>query len=150
MRSAPTTTRSTFPSRIIDAAMLSVMTVVLMPSFTSSQAVRRAPCRNGRVSSASTAMFFPASDAARITQSAGVAVRQDARVVRHELGAERAHVAAALDVLVVNLARLRFETILELSHRRAAVCRGGKGAFHPFDGPEQIDRGRPRARHQVA
>jgi hypothetical protein len=43
IRSAPTTTRSTLPRRIIDAVMLSVMTVVSMPSLTSSHAVRRAP-----------------------------------------------------------------------------------------------------------
>jgi hypothetical protein len=50
--------------------MLSVMTVVLMPSRMSSHAVRRAPCMNGRVSSAKTATFFPCSTAARITPSA--------------------------------------------------------------------------------
>ena len=50
--------------------MLSVTTVTGMPSRWSSQAVRRAPCRKGRVSSASTATFFPASTAPRITPSA--------------------------------------------------------------------------------
>ena len=50
--------------------MLSVMTVVLIPSRTSSQAVSRAPCRNGRVSSAKTAIRLPCSTAARITPSA--------------------------------------------------------------------------------
>ena len=50
--------------------MLSVMTVVSMPSFTSSHAVSRAPCRNGRVSSANTATVLPASMAPRITPSA--------------------------------------------------------------------------------
>ena len=39
-------------------------------SFTSSHAVRRAPCRNGRVSSASTLTRLPASTAPRITPSA--------------------------------------------------------------------------------
>ena len=78
-------------------AMLSVMTVVSMPSRTSSQAVRRAPCRNGRVSSAKTAHLLAllhrgADDAERRAvagggERAGVAVRQHARLVRHDLGA---------------------------------------------------------------
>src|SRR6187399_131849 len=51
-------------------AMLSVMTVVLMPSRRSSQAVRRAPCRKGLVSSAMTVTFLPCSTAARTTPSA--------------------------------------------------------------------------------
>src|SRR5581483_8674583 len=41
-----------------------------MPSCCSSQAVSRAPCRNGRVSSAKTSIFLPALTAARITPSA--------------------------------------------------------------------------------
>ena len=67
--------------------MLSVITVVLMPSRTSSHAVSRAPWRNGRVSSAKTATFLPASTAradhaerravAGRRQRAGVAVRED-------------------------------------------------------------------------
>ena len=90
-----------------------------MPSRTSSQAVSRAPCRNGRVSSAKTATLLPCSTAARIDaerravagrrQRAGVAVRQDARAVGHDVGAERAHRPAARDVLVVNRARLALE-----------------------------------------
>ena len=58
------------PSRISAPAMLSVMTVVSMPSLTSSQAVSRAPWRNGRVSSASTRTALPVSAAARMTPSA--------------------------------------------------------------------------------
>ena len=50
--------------------MPSVITVVSMPSRTSSHAVSRAPCRNGRVSSAYTATRFPASTAARTTPRA--------------------------------------------------------------------------------
>ncbi len=50
--------------------MLSVIRVVSMPSFISSQAVSRAPWRYGRVSSANTRTFFPASTAARTTPSA--------------------------------------------------------------------------------
>jgi len=70
MRSAPRTTRSTSPCCIIAPAMLSVMTVVSIPSRTSSHAVRRAPWRKGRVSSASTDTRLPASEAARMTPSA--------------------------------------------------------------------------------
>ena len=72
--------------------MLSVMTVVSMPSRTSSHAVSRAPWRNGRVSSANTATFFPCSTAranhaerravAGRRERARVAVREDARVRR--------------------------------------------------------------------
>ena len=50
--------------------MLSVMTVVSIPSLTSSHAVRRAPCRNGRVSSAKTATVLPDSMAPRMTPRA--------------------------------------------------------------------------------
>ena len=50
--------------------MLSAMTVVWMPSRTSSHAVRRAPWRNGRVSSANTVTCLPASTAPRMTPSA--------------------------------------------------------------------------------
>ena len=57
-------------ARMSGPAMLSVMTVVPMPSRTSSHAVSRAPCMNGRVSSAKTATFLPCSTAARITPSA--------------------------------------------------------------------------------
>ena len=52
------------------ALMLSVMTVVSMPSRISSQAVSRAPCINGRVSSAKTATCLPFSTAPRMTPSA--------------------------------------------------------------------------------
>ena len=70
--------------------MLSVMTVVGTLSRTSSQAVSRAPCRNGRVSSAKTCddlalLGRGANHAERRAvagrrQRAGVAVRENARV----------------------------------------------------------------------
>ena len=47
--------------------MLSVITVVSMPSRSSSHAVSRAPWRKGRVSSANTATCLPFSTAARMT-----------------------------------------------------------------------------------
>ena len=58
------------PCRISAPAMLSVMTVVWMPSRTSSHAVSRAPWRNGRVSSANTVTCLPCSTAPRMTPSA--------------------------------------------------------------------------------
>src|SRR5262249_45740004 len=70
MRSAPTTIAPILPCRIIAPAMLSEITVVGMLSFINSQAVRREPWRNGRVSSAYTWIFLPCSTAARITPSA--------------------------------------------------------------------------------
>ena len=66
--------------------MLSVISVTGMPSCCNSQAVSRAPCRNGRVSSAKTSILLAgldrrADDAQRRSvaggrQRAGVAVRQ--------------------------------------------------------------------------
>ena len=50
--------------------MLSVIRVHGIPSFISSHAVSRAPCRKGRVSPTYTCIFFPAPTAARITPSA--------------------------------------------------------------------------------
>ncbi len=52
MRSAPTITRWILPAAISTAAMPSDWTVTGMPSFCSSHAVSRAPCKSGRVSSA--------------------------------------------------------------------------------------------------
>ena len=51
-------------------AMLSVIRVAEIPSCCNSQTVSREPCRKGRVSSAKTSIFLPASTAARITPSA--------------------------------------------------------------------------------
>ncbi len=70
MRSAPTTTRLTPPRRMSCATIESVMSVTSKPSFASSHAVRRAPCRTGRVSQATTRTRLPASRAARTTPSA--------------------------------------------------------------------------------
>src|ERR1700731_1229041 len=70
MRSAPTTMAPILPWLIMAPAMLSEITVVGIPSFISSHAVRREPCRKGRVSSAYTWIFLPCSTAARMTPSA--------------------------------------------------------------------------------
>src|SRR3989442_649833 len=58
MRSAPTTIAPILPCFIMAPAILSEITVVGIPSFISSQAVRREPCRKGRVSSALTWIRF--------------------------------------------------------------------------------------------
>src|SRR6266705_35680 len=70
MRSAPTITTSTFPRLMRWPAELSVMSVTGILSRISSQAVRRAPCRYGRVSLAITETRLPASRAERTTPSA--------------------------------------------------------------------------------
>jgi hypothetical protein len=97
-----------------------------MPSLTSSHAVRRAPCRNGRVSSASTQPFAALGRGANHAQRravaggrqrARVAMRQDARLVGHELRAIRAHVTAALDVFVVYLSALPPRVDFQLVNR---------------------------------
>ena len=69
-RSVPTMTASISPHFIKCPAMLSVISVTGMFSCTISQAVSLAPCKNGRVSSANTEIFLPASTAERITPSA--------------------------------------------------------------------------------
>ena len=75
-------------------AMLSVITVVSMPSLTSSQAVSRAPCRNGpglvgedghalaRLDRTTNHAERGAVAGGR--QGAGIAVGEDARFVRHD------------------------------------------------------------------
>ena len=99
-----------------DPAMLSEITRTSISSFQSSHAVRRAPCRNGRVSSASTRKRFPFSTAARITperssvsgscESAGIAMREDRSGVRQQFLTEVSHPLVALDVF--GLDRERF------------------------------------------
>ncbi|MCY1176711.1 hypothetical protein D9M73_169930 [compost metagenome] len=70
MRSAPTITQL-MPSVFIRcAAAASAFRLTGMPSPASSQAVSRAPCSQGRVSSANTRSTRPATCAARITPSA--------------------------------------------------------------------------------
>ena len=61
IRSAPTTTHPIRPECKKCPAILSVISVAGIPSCCSSHAVNRAPCRNGRVSSAKTSICFPAS-----------------------------------------------------------------------------------------
>ena len=95
--------------------MLSLISRYGMPSTWSSQAVSRAPCSHGRVSSTSTEMppcarVRGADDAERRAvpgrrQGAGVAVREDAVAGLEQRGAVLADAQAAVDVVVVD--RLR-------------------------------------------
>ena len=141
--------------------MLSVMTVVLMPSRTSSHAVSRAPCRNGRVSSAKTAILLPCSTAAADDaerravagrrERAGVAVRQHARAVGHHVGAESRPSRGSSPRLRRGSPAPRDRAASAISSADSPGLRAlGERALHPVDRPEQVDRGRPRRRHQVA
>ena len=70
IRSAPTTTRSISFLFIKKPHMLSVINFTGILSSFNSHVVKRAPCRNGRVSFAKTRIFFPAFTAARTTPNA--------------------------------------------------------------------------------
>ena len=70
MRSAPTMTHCTAPVFIRCEAAESAISVAGIPSCSSSQAVRRAPCCHGRVSPAYTLPMRPCATPARITPSA--------------------------------------------------------------------------------
>ena len=131
-----------------------------MPSLTSSQAVRRAPCRNGRVSSARNrhllALLHRRPDHAKRgaipcrRQRTGVAVREDIGRVWHQRGAVRAHRPAARDVLVVNPASIGDEALPDLAHRTTGLCGLRERPFHALDRPKQIHGSGPRRRQQVA
>ena len=95
MRSAPTTTPSTTPRAISAPTDQSVTSRYGMPSRASSQAVSRAPCSSGRVSSTQTSPPARAprrlDDAQRGADAgggerAGVAVGQHAVAGREQLG----------------------------------------------------------------
>ncbi len=70
MRSAPTTTQSTRPSDMAVAAAASGRIRYGTPASASSYAVSRAPCSNGRVSSASTYSTSPSAARCHTTPSA--------------------------------------------------------------------------------
>ena len=139
--------------------MLSVMTVVAIPSLTSSQAVSRAPCRNGRVSSASTVTDFPASTAPRMTPRAvpkpAVASAPALQWVstRAVVGQQRRTVPAdgpaARDVLVVDAVGLAAQPRGQFLHALAGVRAGGEGLLHALDRPEEVHRRRPRRRQEI-
>ena len=83
-------------------------------------------------------------------ERAGIAVREDAGVLGHHGSAEPAHGLAALEVLVVNRVGFALEPILELVDRLSLAHTVAEAALHAIDRPEQIDRRRPRRRHQQA
>ena len=115
------------PSLITWAAMLSQMSVTSMPSL--QQLPRRQPRALekrarlvGEDGDALALLHRGADDAerravARRGQRTGVAVREHAPAVRHDLGAETAHGPAAGDVFVVNQARLALEPARDLLGR---------------------------------
>ena len=61
MRSAPTMTAWMWPCCMTCPAIESVMSVAGMPALSSSQAVIRLPCNNGRVSSTKARSVIPSS-----------------------------------------------------------------------------------------
>jgi len=70
MRSAPTMTQSTCPVAIAHAAAESIVRRCGIPASASSQAVNRAPCSSGRVSSTSTSATLPRACNTRSAPSA--------------------------------------------------------------------------------
>ncbi len=126
-----------------------------MPSTWSSQAVSRAPCSQGRVSSTQhgdvrVARRGRPDDAergavARRRQGAGVAVREDAVAGREQRGAVLADAQAAVDVVVVDGLRAREQHAGD--GRRRGAGRGERrlpGSPHLVQRPAQIDGGGPR------
>ena len=147
------------PAAIIAAAMLSVMSVVSMPSLDSSQAVSRAPWRNGRVSSAKTRDRLAGLDGAADHaergavagrgQRAGVAVRQHARLVGQQRRAVARRWRGSSRRPRRGCGRPRAASRAVSSSTLSPACGpGGEGSLHPLDRPEQVDRGRPgRGQH---
>ena len=139
-------------------AMLSVISVVGMPSCWSSQTVRRAPCRKGRVSSAKTSICFArvdrgADDAERRAvagcgEGARVAVRENGLAVGNEGRAVMSDGAIDRDVLFSNQSGLFHHAAADLVEGPAA--QGCVEALHAVDGPEEIDGGGPGTREGVA
>ncbi len=128
---------------MMPAAAASTMISCGTPACASSQAVRRAPCSSGRVSSTSARTRLPSrvrrldyaerrADAAR-REAAGIAVREHRRVRRDQLRAEAADGVVGLDLLAVDAGGLG------LGARGVAVP-GGEDAV---DGPAQVDGGGP-------
>ncbi len=112
-----------------------------MPSRSSSQAVSRAPCRSGRVSSTQTAARRPArmrggDDADRRADAgggerAGVAVREHAVAGREEPGAVLRHPPVAIDVLGVQGARPFEQRRRDLRQRPRRRLRSSSKASSP-------------------
>ena len=141
-------------------AILSVMTVVSIPSRHSSHAVNRAPWRNGRVSSANTPNALPVGDRraydtqrraiATRRQSASIAMGEHVPPVRDHLGTVAPECAATLDVLALHLPGLGQHESLELLRSGSGARRLGEDTLHPVNRPEQIHRGRSGLGQEVA
>ena len=150
MRSAPKTTASTRPRANSWPAATSAISVCGMPSSASSQAVSRAPCRSGRVSSTQTwipriARVRGADDAERRAVAAGrerpgVAVREDPGAGGQQRCAVPAHRHAAGDLVVVDAEREGREGVPE----RVGGLRARDRLVAAIERPAEVDRGRPR------
>ena len=157
MRSAPTTTAAISPRERKCPAMLSVMSSTGIPSRASSQAVRRAPWRKGRVSSARTRIALPgldraADDAERRAvagrgERARVAVREHGRPGREQLGAEAPDAPARGDVLGRD--RVGFGDEGGLDRFRGLAAARGEAARHPVERREEVHGRRARRGEQA-
>ena len=161
MRSAPTTTAWTRPRAMSEAAATSGRSVTGRPSFASSQAVRRAPCRNGRVSSARTATP-PSAASARTTPSAvpipAVARAPALQCVRTvgTAGARRARSQAAprrpiSTQAARSSAAMRSASASSRQHAlgRVAAGRRDRDGAHPRDGRREVHRRRAGGREPL-
>ncbi len=156
-RSAPTITTSTSPPRISEPAATSGISVCGTPACSSSQAVRRAPWRYGRVSSTQTLISRPAWWAAWTIPSAvpnwpqaSGPVLQWVRIrsgPNSRVGSAASPNSASRPWSVVASA-----TIASASSRSAAaidrpvldqVADGLVAGDHPVHGPAEVDRRRP-------
>ena len=139
------------------ATALSVSSVWAMPSSASSKAVSRAPCSSGRVSRhphvrPRAALGEGLDDAERRAvaarrQPAGVALRDQLRRVAEQRRPVRAHLPAALDLVVVDAAG-DAPPARRAARRRRATAPSSTARASPH-APGQVDRRRPRDRQRV-
>ncbi len=82
---------------------------------------------------------------ARRGQGAGIAVRQNGRLMRHQVEAVRPDLAVQADILFVQAMGLLPQRLLPLRQWRLAAAL--QALAHAVDGPEQIHRCGPGLRH---
>ena len=141
MRSAPTTTASTFFRCIVTAAALSVMSVHGTPASRSSNIVSRAPCeQRARLVDVHVQRLAGAMGRDDRRQRRALAAGRDrARVaVRHHVAFARQHFRteasdARVHVALFGMDRARFGEVVAVGARQ-----------HAIDRVRQVDRGRPR------
>ena len=159
IRSAPVKIASTSPRAIIRPAAESAITVCGIPASSSSQAVRRAPWSNGRVSSTRTCSRSPClprraqrADGRPVAaggEPAGVAVRQRARPGEEQRRGVRRHRPAALDLLGVDLSRPLGGIAVPARHLRERPGEVDRGRARARRAPRMLRRGPPRARPRL-